>query len=69
MAAAVLGDVGDARARRPRAGESMRTRLPRSEDLAAVGRRQPEEDARQLRPPRADEPGQAEDLARADASD
>ena len=62
MAAAVLGHVGDAQRDGPRGGADPR-RTPPQEDLAGVGRRQAEEHPRQLGPPRADEPGQAEDLA------
>ena len=49
------------------AGRVDRDRLAAQEDLARVGRRQAEQHPRQLRPPRADEPGQAEDLAGPDA--
>ena len=65
MLAAILGHIGDA-------GVDRLTRrveahgLAVDEDLAGVGRRQPEEDFRQLRPSRSHEAGEAEDLAPAD---
>ena len=66
MPAAVLGHVGDPH----RDGLRRRVdrhRPPAQPDLARVGRRQAEEDPRQLGPARADQPGQAQDLAGADA--
>ena len=65
--AAVLGNVGDPQR------DGVRRRVDRHRpaaepDLARVGRRQAEEDPRQLGPARADQPGQAEDLAGTDAA-
>ena len=60
VAAAVLGHVGDAERDGRGRGEPIRAVDP---DLAGVGRRQAEHRPRQLGPPGADEPGQAEDLA------
>ena len=49
-----------------RAGSVDRHGPALEQDLARVGRRQAEEDAGQLGPPRPDQAGQAEDLAGAD---
>ena len=65
---AVLGHVGDA-VRDRVGGRADAHALAAHEDLAAVGRREPEDRARQLRSPRADQPRQPDDLARAHASD
>ena len=66
MPPAVLGDVGDPH----RDGLRRRLdghRLAAEPDFTRVGRRQAEEDPRQLGPAGADQPGQAQDLAGPDA--
>ena len=62
VAAAIFGDVGDSQGGRAR--RRIDRHGPAAEpDLTRVGGRQAEQDARQLGPARADQPGQPEDLA------
>ena len=62
VATAVFGDVGDSQGGRARR-RIDRHGLAAEPDLARVGGRQAEQDARQLGPARADQSGQPEDLA------
>ena len=68
MPAAVLGHVGDPQRDGVAPASRSTTGWPREPDLARIGRRQAEEDPRQLGPARADQPGQAQDLAGTDAA-
>ena len=66
VAAAVFGDVGDAEVAPPRPGRVDGDGPPSQQDLPGVGGREAEEDAGQLGAARADQSGEAEDLAGAD---
>ena len=63
MAAPILGQVRDAVARSPLRASAVNRAGRRARSSPRVERLEAEEDARQLGAARADEPGEADDLA------